>query len=181
MSALLRKLNEERQSIWAQMQEIRRTARDDGGRDLTAEEVERWDKLEADLAARSASIEREQRAIEVERELAEPRREARMLPGHETPQESRQARRERGESTPDEEYRDAFLTWVRGGANALMPEQRTRLQNGCQPMADAEGRALTVTTTAGGYLIPQGFYDQLTTARLAYGAVRQSRAPSTTK
>lgn len=174
MSALLRKLNDERQGVWAQMQEIRRTARDDGGRDLTAEEAQRWDALETDLSARSASIEREQRADQIERDLETPRRDARMLPGQES-RDARGGRRSRAEMTAEEEHRDAFLTWVRGGMMALDPEQRGILQRGFVPN-DAEVRALTVTTTAGGYLIPQGFYDQLTTAMLAYGAVRRSRA-----
>ncbi len=176
MSALLRTLNEERQGIWAQMQEIRRTARDDGGRDLTAEEAQRWDALEVDLSARCASIEREQRAIETERRLAEPLRELRMLPGHDDPRTARETRRMRGELTPDEEYRDAFVSMVRYGAANLDVDQRSALHRGFLPIGDAERRALTVTTSAGGYLIPQGFYDSLTTARLAFSNVRQSRA-----
>lgn len=176
MSALLRKLNDERQGIWAQMQEIRRVAREDGGRDLTAEESQRWDALEADLAARSSGIEREQRAIETERRLAEPLRELRLLPGHDDPRTARETRRNRGDSTPEEEYRDAFIDMVRYGVTNLAPEQRSLLQGGFRPLGDAEQRALTVTTSAGGYLIPQGFYDALTKAALAYGAVRQSRA-----
>lgn len=173
-SALLRKLNEERQSIWAQMQEIRSTARADGERDLTPEEAQRWDALESDLSARSAGIEREQRADRIERELETPQREIRMLPGRE---EQRGNRRERGEMTQEEEFRDAFLGYVRYGAGSLSQEQRSILQSGFRMHGDdTEQRALTVTTTAGGYLIPQGFYDSLTVARLAYSNVRQSRA-----
>lgn len=173
MSALLRKLNEERQSLWAQMQEIRSTARDDGGRDLTPEESARWDKLESDLAARSEGIEREQRAIETERRLAEPVREARMLPGQE-PKEGRGGKPKRIDAT--DEYRDAFVDMVRYGVGNLSPEARSLVASGFRMNDDTEQRALTVTTTAGGYLIPQGFYDQLTKARLQFGGVRQSRA-----
>lgn len=176
MSALLRKLNEERQAIWAQMQEIRSAARDDGGRDLTAEEAERWDKLEADLESRSKGIEREQRADRVERELAEPQRDIRMLPGAQETRGGRGGRRDDADRTQEEEFRDAFVGYVRYGAGGLSQEQRSILQAGFRPHGDGEQRALTVTTSAGGYLIPQGFYDQLTTARLAYSNVRQSRA-----
>lgn len=55
-------------------------------------------------------------------------------------------------------------------------EQRSLLQQGFESFTPTgpEARALTVTTTGGGYLIPQGFADTLTKARLQFGGMRQA-------
>jgi HK97 family phage major capsid protein len=179
----LRRLIEERQKLWAEMRGIITAAEADGGRDLSAEERQRYDALEADLDSKGNEIERCQRDAENERRLATPLRELRMLPGHDDPRTAREARRNRGELTQEEEYREAYLGYLRGGMLALDPEQRAILQGGFR-QHDAEGRALTTQTgSSGGYSIPTNLYNALTVARLQFSSVRQSRArviPTTT-
>lgn len=59
----------------------------------------------------------------------------------------------------------AFNTWLRGGPAALSAEQR--------PVYEARFRAAQGTNvdTEGGYLVPEGFYNQLISAELAYGGM----------
>lgn len=176
MNERLRRLIEARQNLWGEMRGIIDAAEADNARDLTAEERQRYDALERDLDAKGEEIETLKRAVDTEARLATPQREARLLPGHEDPRAAREARRNRGESTPEEEYRDAHVAYLRGGMGALDPEQRQLVASGFRPH-DGEGRALTTGTgSSGGYAIPQGFYDDLVTARLRFGGVRRSRA-----
>ncbi len=62
----------------------------------------------------------------------------------------------------------AFGNFLRFGMAHLSPEDRTIAQRALSPVraALAEG-----TGAAGGYTIPQGFYDQLTDAQKAYGGM----------
>jgi HK97 family phage major capsid protein len=70
-----------------------------------------------------------------------------------------------------QEYRDVFKKWIMGGTEMLGQEERSILfANRSQ---DQETRALSVgTNTAGGYTVPQGFYDSLIEAMKWFGGVR---------
>lgn len=65
--------------------------------------------------------------------------------------------------------RDAYKAYLRYGLENLNPEER-KLVGPQRRLDTAEGRAQgVVDSTAGGYLVPQGFMDELIVATKAYG------------
>lgn len=110
------------------------------GRDLTAEEQEKWERMEADFERLTREIKRleefEARAKAVAAEAPTV-----AAPETATKSESRTATRDA------EEYRAAYVKWLRAGAKNVAPD---------------EVRALSVgTASAGGYLVPTEFERQL--------------------
>jgi HK97 family phage major capsid protein len=69
-------------------------------------------------------------------------------------------------------YSDAFYAYLRDGMEGLDAEQRATLKKGMVAGEKPEQRAQTITTTAGGYLVPQGFMAELERAQKAFGGVR---------
>lgn len=171
MSKRQQTLVEEKNQLWAQMTELMEEARTEK-RDLTAEEAERFDKLEADIAAKGkelrdveASEEREWR-FEQMQDIAE--RTASLA-------QAGEVLKDRIKPTETDEYRKAFVHWMRYGRDGLDRDLRHVLQHGftkdSDPMAEGQ-RQQTVTTTGGGYLIPEGFRAELIRAMEAFGGVR---------
>ena len=66
-----KQLAERRANLWSQMQGIMADAERDS-RDLTAEERETWDRLEADLSALTSDMDRFQRSADLQRGLEAP-------------------------------------------------------------------------------------------------------------
>lgn len=119
-----------------------------------------WDKRDADIEAMTTQIKRAERQEQLDTEASAPvseRRSGRDVPGN-VPANPEQRQNE---------YRDAFVAYCRGGRDGLTPEQDAVLRTGWQ----AEGRAQSVTTTGGGYLIPTGFSNNLEAAMLSYSGV----------
>lgn len=140
----------------------------------TPEEQARYDKLVADVDAATETIEREQReaAANAQRDalMNQVRTESRVLPGGD------KVVKRAVVPTSTEEYEDAFRSWMVGGHGALTAEQRAALAPGRASTKpndlNLEQRAaLTVTTTGGGYVIPQGFMAMLISEQKRYGAV----------
>jgi HK97 family phage major capsid protein len=73
---------------------------------------------------------------------------------------------------------DAFDAYLRFGMEGLEPEERqimnAHLARHRRVDERRSARAQTVTTSGGGYLIPQGFSDQLEKNMKAFGGVEQA-------
>lgn len=114
-------------------------------RDLTAEEEQQYNRIMEEVDRLGKAIEREERQLELERELAQSQGTfaARAYqPGDGVQRATMNLR-------ASDEYRDAFWLAIRLGLNALDHHQARML---------AEVRALaTGTDTAGGYLVPEAF------------------------
>lgn len=151
-------LREKRLNIFEQQKEITDLAEAEG-RDLSAEESQKWDRLEAedrDLEARIARIE----ALD-EREAALSRPSTTAI----KPEPSDAERSEEQKVA----YRAAFDRFLRFGMEELDPEERKVLRTG----VDTEVRAQSVGTgSAGGYLVPIEFQEEISEAEKAYGGVR---------
>lgn len=180
MSKRLQSLVDEKNQLWTQMTDLMEEARAEK-RDLTAEEAERFDKLEADIAEKSKAL----RDAESSEE-----REWRFEQMQETAERSASLTaasdvlKERISVTETEEYRKAWLHWMRYGREGLDGELRHVLRHGYgrETGPDAEGqRAQTVTTTGGGYLIPEGFRTELIRAMSAFGGMRANSRVMTTE
>jgi len=115
-------------------------------RSLTAEEEQQYDRIMADVDELAKKIQREERMLELEKELDSSLNQVKRMDPKEEPGEKRN-RNLRATA----EYRDAFWTALTRGRNALTAEQFDLLM-------DREVRALVIgTDTAGGYLVPDEF------------------------
>lgn len=164
------KVDERRNVAWKQASDLVSKAAEED-RSLTAEEQVQYDGLVGEVDTlgeeRQRIVAHEERA----KKLEAPQREVRLLPGGD-----RVTTRPGGPRFVDtDEYRDAFNTYMRRGEKRMRPEQLEALDRGFLMFSAEEQRAMSVTTSAGGYLIPQGFEDTLTKARLAFGGMRQAR------
>lgn len=114
-------------------------------RNLTAEEDQQYEATMTEVDAQGKQIERLERQVALEKELAQkqdPVAGGKEPPGGEPP-DSRKMK-----PTETEEYRKAFVSFLRRDLHGLLPEEVRALQ------ADAD--------TAGGYLVaPQQFVNQL--------------------
>lgn len=123
-----------------------------------------WDKRDDDIVRLTEQIARAERQESLGAELRQPitqRKSGIILPG--LP----------GAATDDErraQYRAAFLNYIRGFD--LEPEERAILRTGWQGAHGRETRAQSTTVAAGGYTIPEGFWNELQANMLAFGGVR---------
>ena len=154
-------LLERRANVWSQMTEIIDAAEAEG-RGLTAEESQKYDAAEADLDKLTQDIERSKRhATHAERMADIDPIDPIVNPGNEGDEE-------RGDGP--NLYERAFAEYVQRGMAELETDLRTALRSGWQ--ADKESRAQAVgTASAGGYLVPEGFRNQIVETMLDYGAV----------
>ena len=108
----LKQLKEKRASIFSQIDQLR-TAAD--GREMTAEEQQRWDTLLADYNKVDKEVEAEERFEQIRRHQLE---QAENNPAH-TPEDR---------SAADRQYEEAFRAYLLSGSQGVTPEQRTLLQ-----------------------------------------------------
>jgi HK97 family phage major capsid protein len=146
-------LRRERAGIVKQMQDVLDRAKNEK-RELSADENTQVDRIIAQEEEMRTKIERLEKAEDA----------LKSLEGHENRFKADDMERKQGT-----EYRDVFKKWITGGVEQLSGEERSILFNN-----RAEERALSATTgTAGGYTVPQGFYDQLQEAMKWYGGTRE--------
>ena len=107
----LKQLKEKRASIFSQIDQLR-TAAD--GREMTAEEQQRWDTLLADYNKVDKEVEAEERFEQIRRYQLE---QAENNPAH-TPEDR---------SAADRQYEEAFRAYLLSGSQGVTPEQRTLL------------------------------------------------------
>jgi HK97 family phage major capsid protein len=155
-------LREQRANVWEQMKEVMAEAE---GRDLTSEELAKYDQAEKDLDELGSKIERQERHDQraklfdgVDRRgVVPPDRES--VGGGDPKQE-----------TVQERYERAFWGMVRTGLTDLEREERQLLLGNA--MAPDELRALGVGTgSAGGYTVPQGFRDKMVETMKTFGGM----------
>ena len=143
-----KQLAERRANLWSQMQGIMADAERDS-RDLTAEERETWDRLEADLSALTSDMDRHQRSADLRSSLEAPIETDLDAAGEGRGNEAELAER-------------AFDQFIRRGIAGVDPELRGILES----RAQSEG-----TNSAGGYMVPQGFLEKITETMKAFGGI----------
>jgi HK97 family phage major capsid protein len=146
-------LRRERAGIVKQMQDVLDRAKNEK-RELSADENAQVDKIIAAEEEMRTKIERLEKAEDA----------LKSLEGHENRFKADDMEKRQGK-----EYRSVFGKWVRGGLDTLDGEERKLL---FENRVNEETRALSATTgTAGGYTVPQGFYDQLIEAKKWFGGI----------
>jgi HK97 family phage major capsid protein len=158
----IRRLTEQRKSVFSKMHALNEDAEREN-RSLTSEESEQFEKMTTEF---EELHDREQRAVklftqeqEVERTFATPL-EKRIGDGGDAPQTYKEYREQRSGVRVQEqpEYRNAFWQYLSTKSlSDLDVEEHRALSKG--------------TTTAGGFLVPTDFYDQLIRALRFMGSM----------
>lgn len=138
-------------------------------RDLTAEERQEFDRRMEDCKRFDEILEREEtllRSAKPEYAYQAPNGELMAEPQTRTQKAAR-----------SEEYREAFDAYLRRGVAGLKDEQRAALAAGYVDRDGMEQRdMLTTAATAGGYVVPQDFYDTVISAKVPQVAMRRTNA-----
>lgn len=151
----LKRAREERARVWNEMTAIMdEVAKTD--REMTVDERSTWDKADARIVELSADLERFEKQIELEGRFKEieptPGLDAYGHPLKGSDDEARVTR--------------AFGNFLRHGIAELSAEDRSIMQARFEKRAQAEG-----TTTAGGYLVPEGYWKRISEVLKAYGGL----------
>ena len=156
-------LQEERAGFVHQMREILDAAENEN-RNLTAEEQQTYERLEADVDERGSRIKRLSATLALENELGD---ESRLVnPALTQPGVADEA------ADMEARYGVAFEAYVRGGLHAMDAEQRQVLQMGFT-RDQSKG-----TNNLGGFLVPTSFNRRLNEHLVQAGTMRQTRASS---
>ena len=130
MSQTITELKQLRAKLIKEMREILDVASAEG-RNLSAEETEKYDRIEADVDGFTATVDRQEKQARAETSITSAVAEARVSTKAMTKQER----------AGSEEYRNAFNKYLRYGSNALVGEEARTLTEG----TDSEGGYLTET------------------------------------
>jgi HK97 family phage major capsid protein len=148
-----KKLREERAALGKQANQILVDAGE--ARSLSAEKQAEFDKIHADIDSIGKQIEAVERQEKLNADLATP------LPLAAGKPNTREISGDEAIETRKKQDA-AFSAYLRNGVEGLTPEQRAELRT-----------AQTVTTTGGGYVIAQGFSNQLEESMAQWGGMEQ--------
>lgn len=138
----LKALKEKRATIYTSIDELRQAT---DGREMTAEEQQRWDTMLSDYDKADKAVEAEERFMDIQRKQAE--------------QEVARRDHHLGEQL-GEEYRRAFGDYLLNGASGISSESR----------ATIEQRA-GIAGLSGGLIIPKTLASEIEVALKAYGGM----------
>lgn len=148
-------LRQKRHAIAEQAREVLKSAQAEG-RALTTDEQLKWDAMMADVDSLRSTIDRLEKQSAVDAEM-DQRMEV----------TARQVAAAGPMAPSKDQVSQAFRAWVIGGNEGMTSEQRAIMK---------EYRAQSTSGSAGGYTIPEGFYNQLISGLKAYGGVREAGA-----
>ena len=155
----IKQLQEERNALVTEAQKI--LNKESG---LTTDEEQKFDKLMLDSDKKKEDIERWQKVMSVEAELAE---RSAIRAGRENISVDELVANEAKGSV-------AFSSWLKGGMEMLDNDQRKIMLSraGRDKMPNIQSAQSIGTTTAGGFLVPQGFSDRLDMALKYYAGMK---------
>jgi HK97 family phage major capsid protein len=148
-------LRQKRHAIAEEARGILKLAGDEG-RALTQEEQVKWDRMMADVDSLRSTIEAMEKQSVLDQEMNQ-RMEV----------TAKQAAVSNPMAPSQSQVDSAFRSWMINGQEGMTTEQRSILK---------EYRAQSTTGSAGGYTIPQGFYNQLIDGLKAFGGMREAGA-----
>lgn len=163
-----KELREKQVRLSIDMHAIVDKAKAENNRGLTSEEAEKFDRLEAEHTSNEASIARAERVDKIGNDLRVVDRD-RVIASQQSEGVDPKSQK------ADPKYAKAFSNYLRGGVEALNGDERQIFAEKFVSNYGGSGmgikNAQTLTTTGGGYLIPQGFSDQLEEAMKWYGGI----------
>jgi len=164
-----KELREKRANLVHQMRELLDRAEEEK-RELTTDEQQQWDKMDADVDDLKRQIDRVEKLEARELELNTSQGTVVGLRGTNTNDDPEDAEERKAKQA------EAFRSFLAYGMNGLTPEQR-QLMAARQANLTPEMRAQAVgLDTAGGYLVPDGFICRIESAQKAYAGIRNTRA-----
>ena len=173
--AYAKALREKLGRLSVDMHAITNAAEKDNNRGLTPEELTKWKAMAAEYDGTEQSIEAAERTTSIvdslansggkvdEMQIEQLRAEFQLSPA--------EKRRRDNEKNP---HALAFSNYLRVGENRLSPQDREALvrHNNALGLPPEFRNAMSTTTgSQGGYLIPQGFSDQLEEAKKWFGGI----------
>src|ERR1035441_1818427 len=163
--AYAQKLKEQAHRLACDIQDIVNLAEKENDRGLTSDELVKFNKLVADHSAVEASIKVAETATDVASRVAsaDPKN-SKIINILENNVEELQDTFRMPKPRADAAYNKAFSNYVRNG-------ERTSVEYTSKLQGPGIQNAQTVTTTAGGYLVPAGFSDQLETEMQWFGGI----------
>lgn len=164
-----KELREERARIHEEMKALLLTAEEEK-RDLTDEESQKFDGMDADINRLTGRITRLERAYDLEQEWRSRAAETGERLGREdTPKRSPDEKEDRSE-----QYHEVWNRYMKFGLRGLNEEQRS-LMFEFQKEIDPEIRAQSAgTDSEGGFTVPEGFVRNLEKALLDFGGMREA-------
>ena len=135
-------------------------------RDLTSEEHEQWTKLHADADSRLQSAERIEKQSEVEADAA---RSMGTVVG---PRGTGGEERTEKAAEAEERVSEVFERYMRSGIGGLRNEDREVMESRVAQLSPEVRAQSAGTDTAGGFLVPEGFFNQVAEALLQFGGIR---------
>ena len=153
----LKELREKRASVFSEIDMLRQTT---DGREMSAEEQQRWDTLLSDYDAADKKVSQEERFEEMERRQAEQAYQRSQAAG---------SNEGNGADADKAEYRSAFVEYLLKGENGVSAENRKRF----------EERA-GITGLAGGVLVPSTLSNSIEKALKSYGGMLEAGSVFTT-
>lgn len=138
----LKTLKEKRATIYTSIDELRQAT---DGREMTAEEQQRWDTMLSDYDKADKAVEAEERFVDIQRKQAE----------------EEVAKRDFyiGDLL-GEQYRKAFADYILNGASGISPESRTTIE-----------QRVGIAGLAGGVTIPTALASEIEIALKTYGGM----------
>ena len=162
-----KQLLEERAQVTAQQTDMVRVAEKEN-RFLNDEEKQRFDTFESDFTRLTGEMEERKKYDAVLSRQAEQEHEARKNPH---PKNENQPK-------PEEQERSAFWKFMVHGPSALDANELRALQSRQRTLRQGEIRGtdpqITATAALGGYLIPQGFSNELEKRMLYHGGILEA-------
>lgn len=157
----LKDSREQRANLWSNMTEILDTAEAES-RGLTVEERTKYDRMEAELDSLEADERRAAKHAERAAAYSAVDRRGVIAPdGAEMDEDSLDV------------YNEAFQIFVQNGMAEMDTTHRKALRAGFVKDDKVRNAAGVGTSSAGGYLVPQGFRQTIVEKMKAYGAVSQ--------
>ena len=138
-------------------------------RSMSADELTKYEKIDADIDLLTREISAVEKMIEEQRKAGEQNNNPLHNPGKDEGKEEERQKK----PIETEEYREAYTNFLRYGYASLTQEERSVIDNGHQNLSGTEARAMSaITGAAGGYTVPQGFFAELEKALKDYGGMR---------
>jgi HK97 family phage major capsid protein len=152
-----------RAAIVTQMQEITQAAAKEA-RAMSQEEVSKWEKMEADEAALTRTIQATEKTERFAAEQAARHFQQRDATGQQWTSTATKS----PDKSKEESYRDAYTQYLKRGMGSLEPEQRSLLQT--------RGTSTQVVGTdgLGGFLVPDTWQPEIERLMLDYSGIMQA-------
>jgi HK97 family phage major capsid protein len=161
-----KELREKKARLATELRAIVATAKKDGDRGLNGDERLKFDKLETEYSALEQQIKDNERVDAIENDLRK------VDPDQITAVMGEEVYGEEAQKQNKELHNKAFSKYLRFGNEGLSGDEKKYMQMQFRGQQIGSIKAAqTLTTTGGGYLIPQGFSDMLEEALKWYGGI----------